>query len=525
MTKPDTAVGRDALCGAGLIIILGIGSMATAGEPLHDADPYFQCVQQHLDNLLAHGKDRYGPVETAMLMSVIDVRDNTSPREPLLFDGWVRTEERPGRRNPGGCDLWEDQPLLGVLYRVSQRSGDPRYGAAADAYIRAFFERARKPNGLLAWGSHLFYNAYTDQIDDDAHGNPHEILIHLAEWDAMWRVDPETVQREIEGIWTWHVVNKETGQHNRHDDAAPGCDFAFSGGSLAHAFAFLYAKTGDSVWLERAKLVVNWHWSHRHPQTNLAPDAPSTGDRYDATHCFTTVVGPHALALLRCYEITQDAFFRDVAIAYIKAWDKYAWDDKAGLFYAALELDGTPVPAQARKPGYDAWMPTGHADTWPTTMYSYEFPLAAAQACVRAYELTGDSELLDGAERWARHIRASLPPTVGRRWRQDVVTAMPEAERCGGTYADGYGRAISFFVHVHRATGKEEDLATARQLADEALVKLVENGWLKGHAAKPYSETTDGVGTLLAALLELSIPAEPAQGEHKADGAPSQDQP
>ena len=55
---------------------------------------------------------------------------------------------------------------------------------------RSFFARAKKPNGLLAWGSHLFYNAYTDQIDDDAHGNPHEILIHLAQWDAMWQVDP-----------------------------------------------------------------------------------------------------------------------------------------------------------------------------------------------------------------------------------------------------------------------------------------------------------------------------------------------
>jgi hypothetical protein len=32
---------------------------------------------------------------------------------------------------------------------------------------------------------------------------------------------------------------------------------------------------------------------------------------------------------------------------------------------------GTPVPEQAKGEGYDAWMPTGHAATWPTTMYSY----------------------------------------------------------------------------------------------------------------------------------------------------------
>jgi uncharacterized protein YyaL (SSP411 family) len=312
------------------------------------------------------------------------------------------------------------------------------------------------------------------------------------------------VRRGIEGIWRWHIVDPRTGQHNRHDDAAPGCDFAFSGGSFAHAFAFLYTKTRDRAWLDRARLVAQWHWRHRHPQTQLAPDAPSTGGRYDATHCFTTVAGPHATALLHCFELTADPFFRDVAVTYIKAWLRYAWDEDAGRFYAALRLDGTPVPEQAKGPGYDAWMPTGYADTWPTTMYSYEFPLAAAQACVHAFELTRDPELLAGARKWARHIRASLPPALGRRWQREILAAMPEAERTGGAYADGYGRAISFFVHLHRATTDAADLATAVQLADEAIAKLSANGWLKGHPAKPYYEATDGVGTLLAALLDLA---------------------
>jgi hypothetical protein len=489
----------------------GPGPQAAAeGLPAHSAsrDPdgarYREAVRTCLDNLLAHGTDRYGPVATPMLMSVIDVCTNKAPREPLALDAWVRTEERPGRRNPGGCDLWDDQPLLHALYAFSELAHDPRYARAADAYVRSFFERARKPNGMLGWGSHLFYNAFTDKVDDDRHGNPHEILVHLAEWDAMWRVDPEAVRREVEGIWRWHIVDKRTGQHNRHDDASPGCDFAFSGGSFAHAFAFLYGKTREPVWLERAKLVMNWHWSHRDPRTNLPPDAPSTGGRYDATHCFTTVVGPHAAALLRCYEITGDPAFCDTAVAYIKAWQRYAWDETAGRFFAAVKLDGTPVPEQARGPGYDAWMPTGYADTWPTTMFSYEFPLAAAQANVYAYEVTRDPELLQGARRWARHIRASLPPEVGRRWRKEILVALPGVAGTGGTYADGYGRAIAFFVHLYRASHDPADLASAKALADEAMTKLTENGWLKGHPAKPYYESTDGVGTLLCALLELN---------------------
>jgi hypothetical protein len=196
-------------------------------------------------------------------------------------------------------------------------------------------------------------------------------------------------------------------------------------------------------------------------------------------------------------------------VAYIKAWQTYAWDEKAGRFYAAVKLDGTPVTEQTKGSGYDAWMPTGYADTWPATMFSYEFPLAAAQANVYAYEVTRDPELLQGARRWARHIRASLPPAIGRRWRKEILAVMPEAARTGGTYADGYGRAIAFFVHLHRATSDPADLATATALADEALAKLRENGWIKGHPAKPYYESTDGVGTLLCALLELSQTARP----------------
>jgi uncharacterized protein YyaL (SSP411 family) len=273
---------------------------------------------------------------------------------------------------------------------------------------------------------------------------------------------------------------------------------------MIHAFAFLSAQTGERAWADRAKVLANWHWSHRNPATNLVPDAPSTTPRYDSTHCFSTVPGPHAAALLRSYELTGDPFFRAVAIAYVKAWLKYAWDEQAGLFHAALRLDGTAVPDQAKGEGYDVWMPTGYADTWPSTMFSYDQPLAAAQTCVTAYELTGDRELLDGARRWARHIRASLPATVGRRWRREIFAAVPDIERLGGAYAEGYARAISFFANLHRVTHDPRDRETAVQLADDALARLGENGWIKGHAGKPYYEATDGVGMFLCALSELA---------------------
>ncbi|MEK7685734.1 MAG: hypothetical protein AAB466_09955 [Verrucomicrobiota bacterium] len=80
---------------------------------------------------------------------------------------------------------------------------------------------------------------------------------------------------------------------------------------------------------------------------------------------------------------------------------------------------------------------------------------------------------------------------------------MPELKNTGGSYAEDYGRTISFFVHLYHATQKRRYLSLAEKVAREAVDKLYVNGLFKGHPAKPYYEATNGVGLLLHALLEL----------------------
>jgi hypothetical protein len=463
-----------------------------------------------LDTLIAYGTDHYGSVQTPMFMAVLDVFSRVSPENPLLYDEYVRTEERPthGRRSPGGSNLWFDMATLRVMYRVSQLTGDPKYAQAADAYINSVFERAVKPNNMLMWGSHIYYHGYTDSMGGDPVGE-HEILIYHPEWDAMYRLNPVKTRAEIDGIWQWHIVDKTTGYHNRHDDGNPGCDFAFSGGSFSMAFAFMYGATGEQDYLDKAKVVADWHWSHRNPVTGLVADAPSLLDRYDGQNCFTSVTGPYASQLLRCYELTGDTYFRDTAIAYIKAYERYGWDASAHTYYAMLRLDGVPVPAEPKGSGYDAWAPTGYVDVWRINMFSYEFPLEAAEASLYAYELSGDSpatrdsELLTIARHWGEVIEGDLPPHPGRRWGPELVAAMPEALITSGTYAENYGKAISFFVNLYHATGEVRYLHRAKVLAREAIEKLYVNGLLRGHPAKPYYESTNGVGILLHALMQL----------------------
>jgi hypothetical protein len=473
--------------------------------------PWRTYVTNCVDTLIEHGTDRYGPIKTAMLMSIVDVRTHQSPEKPLWLDTVAFYEPgRAHRRAMRGSNFWYDQAMLRVMYRLSKLSGDPKYADAADRYIDAVFKYAVKDNGLLVWGTHIFYDAYADKHAGDGRGQ-HEILVFHPEWAELFRRNPQATRREVDMIWEWHIVDKQTGQHNRHDDKKVGCDFAFSGGSFALACAAMYNQTKEEKYLQRAKLIAGWHWRHRNEKTNLVPDAPSTGNRHDATHCFTTIPGPYASQLLRCHELTGDTWFRDVAVACLKAYDKWGYDKEAQTYHAMLKLDGTPVPEEPRGSGYDAWKPTGHVDVWKTTVYSYEFPLIAAQSCLYGYELTAadggkaDPELLNAALRWAAVIEKNLPPKTGRRWKKELEAAMPELRRTGGSYAEDYGRTISFFVHLYHATGQQRYLELAEKVAREAVDKLYVNSLFKGHPAKPYYEATQGVGILLHAILELDL--------------------
>ena len=497
-----------------VLFSFGEAPQISAGEYL----PWRAYVSNCLETLIQFGTDRYGPIHTEMLMSILDVHNRESPENPLLLDGQIFDEERPQRRNPGGANLWYDQATLRVMYRLSKVTGNPKYAKAADGYVNDVFKYAVKPNGLLVWGSHIFYDAYADKPGGDGNGTgPHEILVYHPEWSELYRINPKAIRREVDALWEWHVVDKHTGQHNRHDDGAVGCDFAFSGGSFVLACAFMFKQSGESNYLSRAKTIANWHWQHREPKTGLVPDAPSTRDRYDAKHCFTTITGPHCSQLLRSYELTGEVWFRDIALAYLKSYDRAAYDASNQTYYAMIQLDGTPVKEQAKGKGYDAWAPTGPVDIWKTSIYSYEFPLITAQSYVYGYEITashegkGDPELLAAALRWARLIETNLPPKTGRRWKKELEAAMPELQKTGGSYAEDYGRTISFFVHVYLITKDVHLLKLAEDVAHQAIDKLYVNGLFKGHPAKPYYEATNGVGLLLHALMELDALPQPWQ--------------
>jgi hypothetical protein len=462
--------------------------------------PYRDYVRECLDLLIQHGTDRYGAVHSPMLMSILDVRTRGCPADPEPCDEAWRVIRRE-RRNPAGGNLYTDQPTLRAMEVLSRLTGDPKYADFARRSAAHTLQNLVDEKGLPWWGWHRHYDAYRD-LKAGHQGNPHEIHIQQAHWPLLWDVDKDAVTRTIAALWQWHICDKTTGECNRHADGQRGCDFAMTGGELLHAFAFLSTKTSDRTWLDRALLVAGYYWKARHPQTGLIPNRPNAGaSRFDGSHFDTSITAFHGHSLLKAFELTKEPRFRDYALAYLKAYATHGYDAATKQFWGSLQLDGTPDRAPRLGSGYEGYEPRGPIDLWQPYAAGYEHPLATAQVYAYAYDLARDPALLEAAERWADVIRRAWPPRRCNEstWYRGYATDWAPH----GTYAEHYGRALSFFLHLHALTGNAAHRDFAREVAREAVARLSYRGLFRGHPAKPYYEAMDGVGYLLYALLQL----------------------
>jgi uncharacterized protein YyaL (SSP411 family) len=435
-----------------------------------------------------------------MLMNILDLRTRECPADPLALDERFRVTRR-GRRGPGGGNLYADLPTVAALVKLSRVTGDDRYRQFAAKSANHTMTELVDDKGFFWWGWHRHYDAHRDVMTGHA-GNVHEIHIQRVDWPFLWEVNPEAVRREIEAIWKWHVIDKTTGEVNRHGDGHRGCDFAMSAGEMIAAFAFLHGETENPKWLDRAKLLVGYYWERRNEQTNLIANRPNAGmDRFDGSHFDTSITGFYCRGLLDAYESTGDSLFRDHALAYLKAYAQYAYDAKSGEFWGCLKLDGTPEPGPRVVGGYAQYEPRGHIDLWQPYVAGYEHPIHTAQIYARAHEMTRDRTLLEAAVQWAKFIRANLPATrcLSKTWYGDYAVHWAPH----GTHAGKYGRTIAFFCHMQRLTGEKQYGHLAQQVAAEAISRLYYKGMFRGHPAKPYYESIDDVGDLLTGLLEL----------------------
>ncbi len=473
-----------------LFLLLLTVSAARGGEPPVSLDTlrgnaFGEPVVRNLELLIEKGTDRYGDVQSPLWMAVLDAKTVEAPQNPGAFDENERVIRR-GRRAPGGSNFFHDQPTLGVAYALSELSGEKSFKNAADAYLTDAMNRCvEKETGLFLWGWHTWYEAFDDTFKSQS-GDHHEIHIWLPLWEQMYRLNPTAVSREMEAIWQWHICDKKTGECNRHSDGNHGLAFAMSGSEFIYAFMEMHRLSGDAIWKERAHLVSDWHWKHRNPETNLTVNVPN-GDRFDGAYCDTSVIGLHAGQLLIAADRNEDKQLRERAVAYLRGYAEHGYCQEKKAFYGMVQPDGAPL-LKWQADGYNQYAKPGILDLWEVYILGYAFPLCTAQAYAHALRGHEDVVLEEAAVRWADWIATSLPPRKGE-----------------GTYADQYGRCISFYMEMYRHTGERKYRETAVKIARDALKRLDTGRLLKSHPAKPYYEAADGMGLLFHALLELAL--------------------
>lgn len=470
---------------------------------------YIEYVKTCIENLMQFGTDRYGKLHTPMLVSILDTETLSSPSNPKKLDEYFRVTRRE-RRNPAGSNLLTDQPTLKAMYFLSEITKDKRYSEFANNYTRYVQNKLVDDYGFFWWGWHRHYDIYKDVMEGH-NGNHHEIhAINCINWEQLWNVNPKAVEKEITAIWDLHLIDKKTGEINRHGDGKRGCDFSMSAGAIIEAFAFMYSKLQDKNWLTRTNLITDYYWDRRNTETGLFPERPNAGsDRFDGSCFVTSITGLYCHSLLKAYELTGERKFKNQSIVYLKAYSKYGYDQKSGKYWGALQLDGTPIPGPRvytknldSSEGYAAAQPRGHLDIWEPYVAGYQFAIYTAQAYIYAYQITKDPEMLNNAKRFANWIQKTPPGTI--ETENTWYKKYSNNEGKMGTYAGKYGRTISFFLHMHIQTGDQQYLDEAQKFADAAVHKLYRNGIFKGHPAKPYYEAMDGVGYLLYALLQLN---------------------
>ena len=462
---------------------------------------YLSYVTECADLLMEYGTDRYGPYHAPILVSILDVRTRNCPEKPEPLDQKWRVQ-RPNRRNLASANMLMDQPLLKMMFYLSDVTGDGKYEVFATRYMDYYMKNLVDEKGFFWWGWHRWYQVY-EEIWGKPDFHPHEIhQIHSIAWDRLWKVNPRAVENEITAIWERHVVDKKAGAVNRHNDEKTIADFGMAAAAYLQAFCFMYSKTGESVWLERARLLADYYWKSRNKQTDCVPEFPKNvplpANRYAF---YTTMVGLHSHALLKGWQLTRHDAFRDYAVAYLKAYAKYGYDPGSGKFWGSVNLDGTPNRGPGPGGTFGRDIPQGHLDLWEPYVAGNQYAIYTAQTYAYAYQLTKEPILLTTAKRFADWIEKELP--VNHCLEKSYYPGYARIFAPHGTCADKYGRTISFFIHLYALTGEQKYLGLAKKVANEAVSKLYYNGLFRGHPAKPYYEATDGVGFLLYALLEL----------------------
>jgi hypothetical protein len=259
--------------------------------PCQPADSrYLQMVRAFVETMMTHGADHYGPVHSPLFAAMLDLKTLALPVQSLpeeFFHGNPRQRQtfkfgfpnppvgiRPGDRAPMGNNLEHDINLLRVMYELTALTGEKRYAAHADAYIRFWLLHCQSPEtGLMASGEH---NSW-DFVHERAWADTHEVYRRFPFWDKLYSIDPYRAVRIADAMWMAQIGDKKVGDFSRHAGylsyrGETGAAYPRHAGFYMWAYANAYVQTRDPTFSHRIEVLIESRTGRRLQPFSLLVD-------------------------------------------------------------------------------------------------------------------------------------------------------------------------------------------------------------------------------------------------------------
>lgn len=417
-------------------------------------EKYLDVAENCANTLLERGIDNFGRVETPIFLSNIQINGRQNAREKSHDSEWFK------------ANLYDDFSTLNAFYKLSNITQNSKYRLAADNYISYYLNHlVNQKTGLIAYGKHIYYNAYTDVLEN----NIHELGDGLPLLNEMWRISPNIMRAYTDAIFAAHYQKRLPFEF--HQSASIDSGFIVSNemrSSIKDAALFIniflygFLKTHETKYLTWARNTILLFERKKNPETRLVPDIlqePGNGE--------ARLLPLAALYLIRASEILRNDLLNNIGLEYLKKFTQFAYNAENQMFRNSVQIKkGVPTNNEYQT----VWSGDGMA-------------IFSGRACIQAYVFSGDKVFLDRALKYASFILNS--------------------KTCPDAPPRNSGMAIRFFLEMYQATNINHFLNEARKLAQQAIETYIENGLIKMCPEVSQYRASSGAGELLLAIVNL----------------------
>ena len=240
---------------------------------------YMEIAKAYADYMIEYGRDRYGKVHSPLFVTVMDRKSGKTFRPSYAhvitkpFAPGLRRDHkmRPYDRTYFGSNPLQDLALYRLLYRLSELTGENRYGEEADKSIAWFLDNGwSSATKLPAWGTHMYYDVGKDMAIFSSHDNPnHGYGGHEYNWPwPYWDQNPKALNRFAHSLWNECINNKETGHFSRHsNEDTVGMEFPQTGSCFMENWAREYGRSGEPEMKKYIQTLLKLYRSMRDPAT------------------------------------------------------------------------------------------------------------------------------------------------------------------------------------------------------------------------------------------------------------------